>query len=247
MIPWVAGCDGPIEIVCVSKCPARSSVSDAQSGIRRSSSAKNQRWPGGVVLAQRVPDERVVAEEPPQVRMAREVEAEEVERLPLEPVRRGPDVDTVGRLGGSPSGRSTLTRMCSLWTASGGERRPRSGSDGLAAQVVHAGEVEEEVEPASGSSRRNRASAGQSAGGTSIVGRSRSATSTRSDERGRRRGGRGASRRGGTARRFRRCSHGRRGPRGRAAVARHLARAIFRWSSRIPYMSCSGVGGQPGT
>ena len=45
-MPCVAGCEGPIEIVCVSKCPARSSVSFAHSGIRRSSSAKNQRWPG---------------------------------------------------------------------------------------------------------------------------------------------------------------------------------------------------------
>ncbi|MCA1611606.1 MAG: hypothetical protein LC780_12245 [Acidobacteria bacterium] len=45
-MPWVAGCDGPIESVCVSKCPARSSVFFAQSGQRRSSSAKNQRCPG---------------------------------------------------------------------------------------------------------------------------------------------------------------------------------------------------------
>ena len=33
-MPCVAGCDGPIEIVCVSKCPARSSVSFAQLGHR---------------------------------------------------------------------------------------------------------------------------------------------------------------------------------------------------------------------
>ena len=44
-IPWVAGCDGPIEIVCVSKCPAFSSMR-AHSGVRMSSSAKNQRCPG---------------------------------------------------------------------------------------------------------------------------------------------------------------------------------------------------------
>ena len=45
-MPCVVGCDGPIEMVWVSKCPARSSVSRAQAGIFRSSSAANQRWPG---------------------------------------------------------------------------------------------------------------------------------------------------------------------------------------------------------
>ncbi len=45
-MPCVAGCDGPIERVCVSKCPARSSVSRDQAGIFKSSSAANQRCPG---------------------------------------------------------------------------------------------------------------------------------------------------------------------------------------------------------
>ena len=42
-LPINAGWDGPIDRVWVSKCPARSSVWVAHDGIRRSSSAKNQR------------------------------------------------------------------------------------------------------------------------------------------------------------------------------------------------------------
>ena len=48
--------------------------------------------PGGVVLAQRVPHEGVVAQDAAQVRVPGKVEPEEVEGLPLEPVGRGPDV-----------------------------------------------------------------------------------------------------------------------------------------------------------
>ena len=91
MIPWVAGCEGPIEIVCVSKFPALSSVSFAHSGTRRSSSAIEPALAGGVVLAERVADEGVVAEDAVQVRVAREVEAVEVVGLALEPVGRRPD------------------------------------------------------------------------------------------------------------------------------------------------------------
>ena len=59
---------------------------------------------GRVVLPQRVSDEGVVAQDAAQVGMTRKLEAEEVERLALEPVRGRPDVghrrkDRLGRVG----------------------------------------------------------------------------------------------------------------------------------------------------
>src|SRR5207253_8483975 len=54
---------------------------------------------GRVVLAERVAHEGVVAQQPAQVRMARKVEAEEVERFALEPVRRRPDLGDRGEIG----------------------------------------------------------------------------------------------------------------------------------------------------
>src|SRR3546814_11701971 len=48
------------------------------------------------VLAERMADEPVVGQDPAQVRMALEDDAEQVERLALEPVRAGPQVGDRG-------------------------------------------------------------------------------------------------------------------------------------------------------
>src|SRR6188768_2138 len=45
------------------------------------------------ILAERMTDESIVGEDAAQIRMAREQDAEQVERLALEPVGAGPDVD----------------------------------------------------------------------------------------------------------------------------------------------------------
>ena len=99
------GVRGPDRDVCVSKFPARSSVSVAHSGTRRSSSAIEPALAGGVVLAQRVADEGVVGEDAVQVRMAREVDAVEVPGLALEPVGRRQTLSTLGSDGFSASGQ----------------------------------------------------------------------------------------------------------------------------------------------
>src|SRR6266542_6640039 len=47
----------------------------------------------GIVLAQRVPDELLVEEQAPQIRMALEADTEHVPHLSLEPVGDGPESD----------------------------------------------------------------------------------------------------------------------------------------------------------
>ena len=150
-MPWVAGCEGPIEIVCVSKWPARSSVSLRPLRHAEVFLGEEPALARRVVLAQRVADERVVAEDAVQVRVPGEFEAVEVERLPLEPVGGRPDVDDARqrrllRVRERDAHADVLVARQRVEVDDRLEpgRRPR------APEVVDAAEVEEEVEAAAG-------------------------------------------------------------------------------------------------
>src|ERR1700722_18715786 len=110
MVPWDAGCDGPI---CSSMISSEGSAGTILS-FQRAGSAMiflvshvaarpanriNNRIDFGndrlalvieVVLAQRMSFERIVHQDAPQVRMALEDDPEHVEAFALEPVRRAP-------------------------------------------------------------------------------------------------------------------------------------------------------------
>ena len=205
-----------------------------------------------VVLAQRMADEGVVAQDAPAGSGAPENRSRRGRRPPARtswrPARRR---STEGSAGGAASGRRTLTRTCSL---RGSECRWTTASKRVfcpgALQVVHARQIQKEVVAAV------RVVAEEARQGRPVR---RSDLQRRQIEvadldplRER------ASR----ARRSRILSAAARKRRGRdgaqaglfrrAACAERLSRdsspdLIFRCSSRIPKMSSSGVGGQPGT
>ncbi len=104
---------------------------------------------GGVVLAQRVPHEGVVAQEAVEVRVSREGDPVQVEGLALEPVRGRPDCPRRWEPKETPlsaSGNGMRTRTWLLresecrWTTSS-KRDARAA----AAEVVHAAEVQKQV------------------------------------------------------------------------------------------------------
>ena len=227
---------------------ARSSVCVAHSGCA-GLPREEPALPGSVVLAQRVAHERVVHEQPPEVRVPGETEAQKIVSLPLEPVGCGPDLVHGGKHEIRSIGEEHLDAQVLIpRDRAQVENRFEAGRSPLPAQVVHAGQVEEEVEAAL------RVIAQETGEGQPVI---------RSDleggkveiphlhPRGDRRppeplpdslGGRRQNRR-----------FGDRHPAGLMALrAERESRdfspdSILRFSSRIPYISSSGVGGQPGT
>jgi hypothetical protein len=105
--------------------------------------------PRRIVLAKGVADERIVAEDPSQVRMAGETDPVEIERFPLEPVGARPDLDRRRHRRLLGIGRQHLDADVPV------VRHRVQMHDDLetrlaapAAQVVHAREIDEEIVPA---------------------------------------------------------------------------------------------------
>jgi hypothetical protein len=204
---------------------------------------------GGVVLSQGVADERVVAEDAAQVRVPGEVEPIKIEGLPLEPVRRGPDLASGRERGGRPVRQQDLhPHVLVLREGMEVDDGLETGLLPLALEVVHAGEVQKQVVPAirivteKAGDRRPVRRRDLECREIQVADLDPVREGRRGEQAANPLGGRGESRRG----------DGAQAGFSAASLADRPSREsspdrIFRCNSRIPYISSSGVGGQPGT